>query len=180
MVFGSPSQSDLKKSVQLCALPVGRGSVRAAAGPSIKNSDRHWKTRTTARCLRCRRNRGSLIVPIANSNLFGCPNGGVQIEPLAAARTEPRPTRSLALPGASPYPEPRPPRSLRPTRSLALPGPTKQAAPLTLKVACMASPSRFDRREDRRCNSTNLQTFGILQTMLASNFALNDLRAIQI
>jgi hypothetical protein len=65
-------------------------------------------------------------------------------------------------------------------RSLALAGPTRQVAPLTLKVACMASPSRFDRREDGCCNSTDLQTFGILQTMLASNFALNVLRAIQI
>src|SRR6516164_3950421 len=34
---------------------------------------------------------------------------------LTAARTEPRPTRSLALPGASPYPEPRPTRSFAPT-----------------------------------------------------------------
>jgi hypothetical protein len=167
MVFGSPSQSDLKKSVQLCALRPGRGSRqgeapgRARLRPSRrrplylvlpKNSDRHWKTRTTGRCLRCRRNRGSLIVPISNSSLLGWPK-----------RECPKRAACRRSDEASPWQ-----------------WPTRQAAPLTLKVACMASPSRFDRREDCRCNSTNLQTFGILQTMLASNFALNDLRAIQI
>jgi hypothetical protein len=131
MVFGSPSQSNLKKSVQLCALragrvltvALGRGSVRAAAGPSIWHSlkiriamedENDWAmpSMSTESWFTHRSDR--------ELESSGVAKRGVQMEPLAAARTEPRRARAH-----------------------------QEGVPLTLKVACMASPSRFDRRENR-------------------------------